>query len=179
MANRIVGQLFVKGMTIRIPDNVFICLLPVAKGKSICCMHVHNPESQCVLVPPLTHRAVIIYSHGNATDCGGMLPRCIQMSEQLSVDVILYDYEGYGYSAGYHTEEALYCDIDVVFQYALGCYYPEYIFLYGDSSGLPYSTLTSSWKRSYVLHGSQGGESWWFVTEDDGRCSEDELLFKA
>ena len=65
-----------------------------------------------------------------------MLPRCMQMVEVLHVDVIVYDYEGYGFSDGCHTEDALFRDIEAVFAYALGCYYPDSIFLYGESSTL-------------------------------------------
>ena len=60
----------------------------------------------------------------------------MQMVEVLHVDVIVYDYEGYGFSDGYHTEDALFRDIEAVFAYALGCYYPDSIFLYGESSTL-------------------------------------------
>ena len=74
-----------------------------------------------------------------------MLPRCLQLSDKLHVDVIIYDYEGYGFSDGYNTEEALYCDIEAVFAYALGCYYPNSIFLYGESSMLSFPSLIYSW----------------------------------
>ena len=63
-----------------------------------------------------------------------MLPRCSQIASHLDVDVILYDYEGYGYSDGSPSEEAMLRDLDVVFQYALGSFSPKHIFLYGESS---------------------------------------------
>lgn len=83
------------------------------------------------------HRAVIIYSHANASDCGTMLPRCTQIVAHLDVDVIVYDYEGYGYSDGYPSESAMMRDLEVVFQYALGTFSPKHIFLYGESSRTP------------------------------------------
>lgn len=70
-----------------------------------------------------------------------MLPRCMQMVEVLHVDVIVYDYEGYGFSDGCHTEDALFRDIEAVFAYALGCYCPGSIFLYGESSTLFFQSL--------------------------------------
>ena len=63
-----------------------------------------------------------------------MLSRCMKLSTKLEMDIILYDYEGYGYSDGKSTESAIKRDLEAVFKYALGLYRSEQIFLYGESS---------------------------------------------
>lgn len=82
----------------------------------------------------LTSRAALIYSHGNAADCGSMLPRCALLAEKLNVDVYLYDYEGYGYSTGVHCDETIRIDIEQVFELVLKSFNSNRIFLYGESS---------------------------------------------
>lgn len=79
-------------------------------------------------------RAAIIYSHGNAADCGSMLPRCMQMSERLEMDIILYDYEGYGYSVGQPSGDSIRTDIEIVYHYVLKHFDSRKVFLYGESS---------------------------------------------
>lgn len=79
-------------------------------------------------------RGALIYSHGNAADCGSMLPRCALLAEKLNVDVYLYDYEGYGYSTGVHCDETIRADIEQVFELVLKSFNSNRIFLYGESS---------------------------------------------
>lgn len=43
-------------------------------------------------------RYTLVYSHGNATDIGAMHDRCAGISRALGVNVIAYDYTGYGVS---------------------------------------------------------------------------------
>lgn len=50
------------------------------------------------------------------------------------VDVLVYDYEGYGYSDGCYSEVSMCRDLEEVFKYALGIYPSDHIFLYGESS---------------------------------------------
>jgi fermentation-respiration switch protein FrsA (DUF1100 family) len=49
-------------------------------------IHVRSPDSQIVL----------IYSHGNAEDISQVYSWCQELSTNLSVDVVAYDYCGYG-----------------------------------------------------------------------------------
>lgn len=58
----------------------------------------------------------------------------MKLSTKLEMDILLYDYEGYGYSDGKSTECAIKRDLEAVFKYALGLYRSEQIFLYGESS---------------------------------------------
>jgi pimeloyl-ACP methyl ester carboxylesterase len=62
----------------------------------------------------------ILYSHGNATDCGGMLPLYEMLAMALRVNVVAYDYTGYGVSKHFGiapTEKQTYQDIETVYQW--------------------------------------------------------------
>jgi abhydrolase domain-containing protein 17 len=80
----------------------------------------------------------IIYSHGNATDLGAMFPLQVVISHSLDVNVLVYDYSGYGESGGVPDEAATYKDIDAVYDYVwehvAGCNAGN-IVLYGQSVG--------------------------------------------
>lgn len=45
-------------------------------------------------------RFTLLYSHGNATDCGAMAPHFAALATALRVNVVAYDYCGYGASTG-------------------------------------------------------------------------------
>jgi len=80
----------------------------------------------------------IIYSHGNAADIGSMnVIQCI-LARSLNVNILMYDYSGYGESGGMVREENTCHDLEAVYMYAVehlahGC--PENIVLYGQSVG--------------------------------------------
>ena len=62
-------------------------------------------------------RAVILYSHGNATDNGGMHMSLTELYHNLQCTVVGYDYSGYGASSGAPTESSTYKNIDAVFHF--------------------------------------------------------------
>ena len=41
-------------------------------------------------------RYTLVYSHGNATDIGAMHDRCAGIAKAVGVNVLAYDYTGYG-----------------------------------------------------------------------------------
>ena len=53
----------------------------------------------------------LLYSHGNATDIGGMYNRLCSIAQTLGINVIGYDYTGYGVSEGVASESQTYRDI--------------------------------------------------------------------
>jgi len=61
----------------------------------------------------------IIYSHGNATDCGGMFTRYTELAANLRVNLVAYDYTGYGASTGTPTEAQTYKDIETVYLWCI------------------------------------------------------------
>lgn len=61
----------------------------------------------------------IIYSHGNATDVGAMHFISIVLARSCNVNVVMYDYSGYGASGGIPLEANTYRDIKMVYKYTL------------------------------------------------------------
>ena len=134
IAGKCYGRVFVGEKSISIPDNVEVLFLPVDDNRTICIFHIHSSSERYFCCSLVRYRAAIIYSHGNAADCGSMLPRCMQMSERLDLDIVLYDYEGYGYSVGQPSGDSIRTDIEIVYHYLLKQFDSRKIFLYGESS---------------------------------------------
>lgn len=80
----------------------------------------------------------ILYSHGNATDAGGMSLMQCYLARGLQVNIVMYDYSGYGESGGTALEHNTYTDIDTVYNYTLQNLAqndPDNIIIYGQSVG--------------------------------------------
>jgi len=77
----------------------------------------------------------IIFSHGNAADVRTSLPSLYALSEDLQVDLVVYDYPGYGFSSGYPSEEGTYRCIREVYDYLMTEYSGAHLVLYGQSIG--------------------------------------------
>uniref|UniRef100_A0A061QKR2 Abhydrolase domain-containing protein fam108c1-like n=1 Tax=Tetraselmis sp. GSL018 TaxID=582737 RepID=A0A061QKR2_9CHLO len=82
-------------------------------------------------------RKTLLYSHGNAVDLGQLQPFLRDLSEQLHVNIMSYDYSGYGRSTGMHTVNNTLADIDSVYECLQTKYrlQPKDIVLYGQSVG--------------------------------------------
>ncbi|PNW86031.1 hypothetical protein CHLRE_03g207041v5 [Chlamydomonas reinhardtii] len=84
-----------------------------------------------------SNRLTLLYSHGNAVDLGHMLPVYRELSRLLKVNVMGYDYSGYGCSTGTPTVTNTLADITAV----LACLQDTYgipagrVVLYGQSVG--------------------------------------------
>ena len=79
----------------------------------------------------------LLFSHGNATDLGCMRPHLVDLSEQLCVNIMAYDYSGYGLSSGLPTAANCNADIAAVYRH-LRTVHPtacHRIILYGQSLG--------------------------------------------
>ncbi|KAI3853136.1 hypothetical protein MKX03_004381 [Papaver bracteatum] len=102
-------------------------------------------------------RFTILYSHGNAADLGQMQELFIELRAHLRVNIMSYDYSGYGASSGKPSEFNTYYDIEAVYNclkrdYAIK---QEDIILYGQSVGSgPTLHLASrlSRLRAVILH---------------------------
>jgi len=59
----------------------------------------------------------VLYSHANAEDLGSIYPWCKYLSKMLRVNILAYDYTGYGmaYEQGPPAEEHCYADIEAVY----------------------------------------------------------------
>ncbi|AQK75800.1 alpha/beta hydrolase domain-containing protein 17C [Zea mays] len=102
-------------------------------------------------------RLTLLYSHGNAADLGQMLGLLLELRTHLRVNIMSYDYSGYGASTGKPSEYNTYNDIEAVYD----CLKKEYgieeedLILYGQSVGSgPTLHLASRLEniRGVVLH---------------------------
>ncbi len=81
-------------------------------------------------------RVAVLYSHGNAEDSDD-IGYLVEEIRGLGLDVLAYDYEGYGTSEGEPSERRLYEDIDAAYRYLTEVrgVPPERVILYGRSLG--------------------------------------------
>ncbi|CBZ54467.1 hypothetical protein NCLIV_048960 [Neospora caninum Liverpool] len=79
----------------------------------------------------------IVFSHGNSTDIGFMFGLYYRLAYKCRVNVLAYDYSGYGCSGGKTSEKALYKNIRAVWTYATQVLHvpPRQLILYGHSVG--------------------------------------------
>jgi pimeloyl-ACP methyl ester carboxylesterase len=82
-------------------------------------------------------KVTILFSHGNAEDLGNIYEWFLIFSLELNVNLLAYDYEGYGKTTGSPSELACYEDIDAAYTYLIQTLnqVPENIVLYGRSLG--------------------------------------------
>ena len=102
-------------------------VIPTARRQRLAAVFISHPSSSTTL----------LFSHGNATDLGCMRPHLVDLSEQLGVNVVSYDYSGYGLSSG--RPSAANCNADIVAVYRhIRTAHPtacQRIILYGQSIG--------------------------------------------
>ena len=94
-------------------------------------------------------RCTLLWSHSNAVDCGLQHALVAWIAEQLHVDIIMYDYSGYGCSTGRPSELDLYADILAVFEYIVRIKADRDLVLYGNSIG----SAPTLWLAAYVSSG--------------------------
>jgi len=101
--------------------------LNTATGSRIPAFFIERPNAQ----------VTILFSHGNAEDLGMIYDWFNDLARVLRVNIMAYDYTGYGKSNGTPCEENCYADIEAAFQYLLTVRHlqPEQIVLYGRSLG--------------------------------------------
>jgi pimeloyl-ACP methyl ester carboxylesterase len=106
-------------------------------------------------------KLTLIYSHGNATDIGLMFSMYAYMASELGINVVAYDYTGYGSSMADNirpTEKQTYKDIEAVYDWCIETKLVSYpvseIVLYGQSVGSGPSCYLASTKpvAGLVLH---------------------------
>ncbi|XP_047267893.1 alpha/beta hydrolase domain-containing protein 17C isoform X2 [Capsicum annuum] len=77
-------------------ENVDVLKLRTQRGNEIVALYVKHPKAS----------ASMVYSHGNAADLGQMFEFFVELSLRLRVNLMGYDYSGYGQSAGKGLLEA-------------------------------------------------------------------------
>ncbi|KAG6488973.1 alpha/beta hydrolase domain-containing protein 17C-like [Zingiber officinale] len=108
-------------------ENVEVLRLPTRRGTEIVAIYVRNPLAV----------STVLYSHGNAADLGQMYELFVELSIHLRVNLLGYDYSGYGQSTGKPSEQNTYADIEAAYKCLKENYgaKEEEIILYGQSVG--------------------------------------------
>ncbi|XP_030536782.1 alpha/beta hydrolase domain-containing protein 17B-like [Rhodamnia argentea] len=108
-------------------DAIDVMKLRTRRGNEIVAIHVAHPKAS----------ATMLYSHGNAADLGQMMELFVELSKRLRVNIMGYDYSGYGQSTGKPTECNTYADIDAAYKCLKEQYgvQDEKLILYGQSVG--------------------------------------------
>ncbi|KAK9144234.1 hypothetical protein Sjap_004137 [Stephania japonica] len=102
-------------------------ILKTKRGNKIVTFFLRNPYA----------RLTLLYSHGNAADLGQLYDLFVQLKLNLRVNLVGYDYSGYGASTGKPSEYDTYADIEAVYEYLQTEYgtSQEDLILYGQSVG--------------------------------------------
>jgi fermentation-respiration switch protein FrsA (DUF1100 family) len=87
-------------------------------------------------VPAVKPRATILFCHGNGGNISHRLEK-IKMFNFLNLNVLIFDYRGYGKSKGRPSENGLYLDAEAVYEYLVNKrnISPRKIIAYGESLG--------------------------------------------
>ncbi|CAI6008457.1 unnamed protein product [Closterium sp. NIES-65] len=128
-------------------DHVDVLLIDTRRRQQVAAMFVRNPRA----------RLTLLYSHGNAADLGQMHDLYVELAHMLRVNLMGYDYTGYGASTGKPSEADTYADVEAVMaclqqRYSIGA---DQVVLYGQSVGSgPTVDLASRTPnvRGVVLH---------------------------
>jgi pimeloyl-ACP methyl ester carboxylesterase len=118
------------------------CAFATTKGGDSIAMRLYSDTADvearfCAAEATLSTRDLVIFSHGNGSDIGGMHRFCEHMCSALDVDVVVYDYPQYGHSSGAKASELKINDsIEAVFEACLQLGWTQTrIFLMGHSLG--------------------------------------------
>lgn len=87
-------------------DSPDIIKLTTATGETISAKFYSNESA----------RYTILFSHGNAEDIGTIEPFIIALRDS-GLNVLTFDYSGYGTSSGSPSEENTYADVDAAYKY--------------------------------------------------------------
>lgn len=120
--------------------------VPPHDEHSIHCVKIPAPRNVYIAavvytLPPERRTAntkTLIMAHGNATDIGAMFPIQVILAHSLDINVVSFDYSGYGESGGVPDECATYRDMDAVYDYTVDEIAEgneQNVILYGQSVG--------------------------------------------
>lgn len=109
----------------------------LADGKTQIAMWMSTPSgSNETMSKYYSLRPLILYSHGNAEDIGGVASYCSHLSDRTNCNVLTYDYVNYGQSsAGTPTQANLLEAAEAVYKFALNKMEARNVVLMGRSIG--------------------------------------------
>ncbi|XP_057746644.1 uncharacterized protein LOC130965902 [Arachis stenosperma] len=121
-------------------DGMKLIFSPLPKEKNVEVHRLDTKSGNKIIAIFWKHpfaRFTFLYSHGNAADLGQMIDLFMYLRAQLRVNIMSYDYSGYGASTGKPTELNTYYDVEAVYdclksQYGIK---EEELILYGQSVG--------------------------------------------
>lgn len=117
-------------------------------------------------------RKLIIFAHGNATDCGVQLNFLKKMTDVVEVSALAVEYSGYGESTGYATPSNCVHNVSVAYDKALALgYLPSDIILMGLSIGTCAVCQVAADKEVAGLILVSPVAAGLLTVSDDGRCS--------
>ncbi|XP_008339213.2 uncharacterized protein [Malus domestica] len=127
-------------------ENMEVLKLLTRRGIEVVAIHIRHPLAISTL----------LYSHSNATDLGHMYKLFIELSIHLRVNLMGYDYSGYGQSTGKASEQNTYADIKAAYKCLEECHSIEVL-----PRPLRFSSLIPSLnlrnRRENKLRGCKGG----------------------
>lgn len=108
----------------------------------------NSDDISAVYLPAPNTNYVLLYSHGNAVDLGGMLP-ILNLYQRQGYSIFCYDYPGYGTSTGKPSESRSNQAADSAYQYLVDSLNisPEHIIVYGKSIGTAMTLHLASTKQ--------------------------------
>ncbi|KAL1566638.1 alpha/beta hydrolase domain-containing protein 17B-like [Salvia divinorum] len=108
-------------------EGVDVLKLRTRRGNDVVAVYITHPKAT----------ATMLYSHGNAADLGQMYELFVEITLRLRLNLMGYDYSGYGQSSGKPSECNTYTDIDAVYKCLKEKYgvKDEQLILYGQSVG--------------------------------------------
>ena len=103
-------------------------------------------------VPATSPRGTLLFSHGNAGNIGHRLDS-IRQFHSLGLNVLIYDYRGFGASEGKPTEAGTYLDVKAAWDYLLEerMIAAQEIIIFGRSLGAAMATELASQNRSAAV----------------------------
>lgn len=92
----------------------------------------------CVMIKQFDHcKYTILFNHGGTVDLGNLSNFLFTLSQRLGCNILVYDYSGFGETAGSPTERAIYADAEAALAVLLDKYHLslDRIIVYGQSLG--------------------------------------------
>ena len=93
-------------------------LVPNSQGNNVSLLHFVSAAGPLRPVRNGT-RYLMIFSHGNAEDLLDCYPYLAELRDKLHIDVLGYDYSGYGCSPGKCSEASAFSCANAAFEYAI------------------------------------------------------------
>ncbi|ORM41368.1 Alpha/beta hydrolase domain-containing protein 17C [Babesia sp. Xinjiang] len=127
MGNILTSAVFLPPKATYNSTDPHVHMLPTKEGYTLAAYFIKHRDA----------RYTILYSHGNAEDIGHVLPLLVDRISKWQVNLLMYDYSGYGLSGGKPSEENLYKNIEAVYDHMISRFGvdPNKVIVYGRSIG--------------------------------------------